>query len=570
MRNLLDIGTLIFTIIIIEVFLAVIMILYQKRQKGYPGFTFWAAHLIFLVISLLNTIYRDVIPPVISVPVTNTFNALAILMVYEAATRFYTGKPINRRWYLVVPLVFFGALYATTIIDNIDFRTILISTVSAVLSFQAARVFFKNITEEEKIISLSLSFCYYSLAIILILRIIDFIYQPVGRTVLEQSVTNSLIYLAILFISIGATLLFIILNLDRLARERDKNIQEKEKLASRYELAVETAGVGLWQIDINTLDLTGDLQVLKMAGREKKSGNNLSLEELIYPDDLPRLIDGIKGISKENEKISGEYRIMGGNGEIRYHISHAKSYRKEDDTGLYLVGLNIDITPLRQAQNALKETMKKLSILSSITRHDILNSITVISLNTELLKFDVTDPAVLKRLKIISDTSNEIQRLISFTGEYQNLGISGPFWVDIVQVLARRTMTTLLKGINLNLPEPGMLLFVDKMIEKVLYNLVENSIRHGGEVKNISFTYDYDGHNLLIIYTDDGQGIPEKEKKLIFNRGYGTNTGMGLFLSREILAITDLTIEENGEPGKGVRFEIRAKPGSYQDKRGEK
>jgi len=60
----------------------------------------------------------------------------------------------------------------------------------------------------------------------------------------------------------------------------------------------------------------------------------------------------------------------------------------------------------------------------------------------------------------------------------------------------------------------------------------------------------------VITYEDDGIGIPADDKEHIFRRGFGKHTGLGLFLSREILAITGITISENGEPGKGVRFEI--------------
>jgi len=38
------------------------------------------------------------------------------------------------------------------------------------------------------------------------------------------------------------------------------------------------------------------------------------------------------------------------------------------------------------------------------------------------------------------------------------------------------------------------------------------------------------------------------------------NTGLGLFLSREILAITSITIRETGIPGEGARFEISCPP----------
>ncbi len=58
------------------------------------------------------------------------------------------------------------------------------------------------------------------------------------------------------------------------------------------------------------------------------------------------------------------------------------------------------------------------------------------------------------------------------------------------------------------------------------------------------------------IYIDNGAGIPEDEKKKVFKRGYGKNTGLCLFLIREILSITDINIIETGTPGKGVRFEM--------------
>jgi len=37
-------------------------------------------------------------------------------------------------------------------------------------------------------------------------------------------------------------------------------------------------------------------------------------------------------------------------------------------------------------------------------------------------------------------------------------------------------------------------------------------------------------------------------------RGSGKDHGFGLFLSREILSITGITIAEMGEPGRGARF----------------
>ena len=68
----------------------------------------------------------------------------------------------------------------------------------------------------------------------------------------------------------------------------------------------------------------------------------------------------------------------------------------------------------------------------------------------------------------------------------------------------------------------------------------------------------------MIICEDDGSGIPLDEKERIFERGFGRNTGFGLFLSREILAIAGIEIRETGRPGEGARFELRVPPGEYR------
>ncbi|MEI6293944.1 MAG: ATP-binding protein, partial [Methanomicrobiales archaeon] len=70
------------------------------------------------------------------------------------------------------------------------------------------------------------------------------------------------------------------------------------------------------------------------------------------------------------------------------------------------------------------------------------------------------------------------------------------------------------------------------------------------------------GH--IILCEDDGIGVAADEKEKIFERGFGKNTGLGLFISREILDITGIRITETGEPGKGARFEIKVPKGKFR------
>ena len=56
---------------------------------------------------------------------------------------------------------------------------------------------------------------------------------------------------------------------------------------------------------------------------------------------------------------------------------------------------------------------------------------------------------------------------------------------------------------------------------------------------------------LLLIYEDDGVGIPHERKKELFVRGAGPATGFSLYFIHDILEISDMTIRETGGPGTG-------------------
>jgi len=74
-----------------------------------------------------------------------------------------------------------------------------------------------------------------------------------------------------------------------------------------------------------------------------------------------------------------------------------------------------------------------------------------------------------------------------------------------------------------------------------------------------------EGDDLIVVWEDNGIGIAADEKERIFERGFGKNTGLGMFLVREILSLTGITIKETGEPGTGARFEIIVPKGAYRD-----
>ena len=199
-----------------------------------------------------------------------------------------------------------------------------------------------------------------------------------------------------------------------------------------------------------------------------------------------------------------------------------------------------------------------------MTRHDILNQLTVLIGFLELSREDTIDPKMISYITKEEQAAEAIKNQILFTRDYQNIGVHSPGWYNIGETVSLAIATIDLAGIRVTVDLPQIEVYADPLLEKVFYNLVENSIRHGERVTEIAIRSFEIAEGLTLILEDDGMGVPENEKERIFRREYFKNTGFGLFLGREILAITNLTIRETGIPGKGVRFEIFVPKGTYR------
>jgi PAS domain S-box-containing protein len=204
----------------------------------------------------------------------------------------------------------------------------------------------------------------------------------------------------------------------------------------------------------------------------------------------------------------------------------------------------------------LSQANKKLNILSTITRHDILNRLTGMQGYLDLMKVEYSDPRIQEYLAIQETIIETINRQIRFTRDYQNVGIESPCWVNVKETIEKAAASVALPAVTQTVEIDNLWVYADPMFEKVFYNLFENSLRHAGKLTRIRCFAQTGGDTAQIIYEDDGVGVPEHYKEAIFVRKYFKNTGFGLYLSREILDITGLTIRETGKPGSGARFEI--------------
>ena len=204
--------------------------------------------------------------------------------------------------------------------------------------------------------------------------------------------------------------------------------------------------------------------------------------------------------------------------------------------------------------------------MNNITRHDILNTITGIYGCVDMAKVANSLEERANLLNEIKDLIKIIQRQITFTREYQEVGVNLPQWQNVNEVIDRALANFEKYGIKFDITLEKMEIYADPLLEKVFYNLMDNAIRYGENISRVSIYSDISEKGLALTFEDNGVGVENGQKSEIFKRGVGKNTGMGLFLTQEILGITGISIEENGVYRKGARFEIHVPPGTFRFK----
>jgi PAS domain S-box-containing protein len=291
---------------------------------------------------------------------------------------------------------------------------------------------------------------------------------------------------------------------------------------------------------------------------EKRPGIIIGMNVNEPETGLPDLIssEGLRSVFSTGKKYAHEAHINRVNQSLWFEVLLIPMPGYSDQYG-QVMGIGRDITRRKKAEARLHTANKKLQLLSSITRHDIINQITYILLHLD----DLKDCIGLNRegnqmCDEIKHSVRTIHKQIEFTREYQEIGIGTPIWQNIhaiiqntIQLFPKNKIAIIEEGTNLEI-------FADVLFEKVIYNIIDNSIRHGKSSTRMIFHFETrDGFGRLIL-EDNGQGIEPAEKEKIFEYGFGKNTGFGLFMVRELLAITHMEISEQGTSGKGARFEI--------------
>ncbi|MDD1686352.1 histidine kinase N-terminal 7TM domain-containing protein [Methanoregula sp.] len=326
------------------------------------------------------------------------------------------------------------------------------------------------------------------------------------------------------------------------------------------DLVIENMRDGVVVIDLQGRIVSLNAQAERITGRSRRDAIGTTIAVT-----LPCSAPFLETIVSEGGVDDKQHELERETGGIKqyFEIRCIPVYSQGSELRGRLVLIR-DITEQKVAELGLLRAKKKLELLSGITRHDILNQATVLLLSIDSVKDTTKDPGVQEWLDRQESAVRIIQHQIEFARDYESLGGQAPQWMNINRIFSYLVPLMGVRGITFVSPEQDIEIFADPLLERVFYNLVDNSFRHGEHVTMISIRSTDSPGGITLIYEDNGVGVPVEAKQKIFERGFGKHTGLGLFLAQEILEITGLSSSETGIPGTGVRFEIQVPREQYR------
>ena len=209
------------------------------------------------------------------------------------------------------------------------------------------------------------------------------------------------------------------------------------------------------------------------------------------------------------------------------------------------------------------QARKKLSLLNTLTFQDIQNGIFSLAGYFQLANQAGCSENAQAYLGKGAGILHSVENSLNLAKKYQDLGISQPRWQNVNYVLINAISHLDFSSISRTVDLHNLEIYADPLLEDVFFTLMENVLLHGSGATEVTLRYREDAGSITILVEDNGPGIPAADKEKIFGREY-PGKGTGLFLVREILSITDISIKETGEPGAGARFEIIVPKGKYR------
>jgi signal transduction histidine kinase/CheY-like chemotaxis protein len=362
-----------------------------------------------------------------------------------------------------------------------------------------------------------------------------------------------------------------------------RNAQERVALAARG------AGLGTWELDVQTGEAFWDEQMWLLRGHAPQPGAMHEAERLacLHPDDRAAVHTLLSDALVRGTPFENEFRVVWPDGQLRWLASRSAEIRDEQTGARRRIGVNWDVTDKRTAEGARREremaqreSQAKSRFLARMS-HELRTPLNAVLGFSQLLLAEVEDdgPRASTRRRQLEHIRGAGEHLLALIDDVLDLSSleSGELRIQLQPValepLLAQTVPMLdtlrrKHGIELQLGAlPGMVIADATRLRQVLLNLLSNALKYNRPGGHVRVDSRRQGADWLIRVADSGRGMSAEQLHHLyepFNRlgrqSEGADgvegSGIGLAIVKALMERMGGSVRVQSTPGVGSVFEL--------------
>ncbi|MCX6281243.1 MAG: PAS domain S-box protein [Bacteroidetes bacterium] len=365
-------------------------------------------------------------------------------------------------------------------------------------------------------------------------------------------------------------------------KQAEKALQESR---AHLDLALRSASMGVWSWDIIEDKRNFDNQVCHLLGIDPATfaGTAAEFFAAIHPDDREIIIKALSLTIEQNIPYEPEYRAVWPDGSIHFMNSRGGLVRDDEGNPLRINGILWDVTEhklfeeeLIKAKEKAQESDRLKSAFLANMSHEIRTPMNGILGFANLLKEPhLSDAQQQQYIGIIEKSGDRMLSIINDIVSISKIE-SGQMEVSLSVINVNEQIEFIYdffkpeiekKGLKMydknNLLSKESIIKTDReKLYAILTNLVKNAIKFT-QAGSIEIGCERKAGFLEFFVKDTGQGVPQQQKEIIFQRfrqgndlsaRYNEGAGLGLSITKAFVKILGGKIWLQSTPGKGSVF----------------
>ncbi|MFM7021827.1 MAG: PAS domain-containing protein [Flavobacteriales bacterium] len=353
-----------------------------------------------------------------------------------------------------------------------------------------------------------------------------------------------------------------------------------DQITQTLKIATEGSNIGVWDYDLVNNRLIWDEGMYKLYGIKARDFEGVYEAWIkgVHPDDMPDTHKQVEMAISGEKKFDTEFRVIWPDGSIHFIKGNAIVQRDEQGKALRMIGINWDITPLKESErqlifNAIELQNKntELEQFAYVASHDLQEPLRTIR---SLIDFVNSHPGVIVNDDVktsftyINSAAERMQNLIKDLLEYSKVGKNSELKKADCNTVVHSIAYDLQNIIKdseakINVEKLPVIMAYESELRSLFQNLISNAIKYRKPdlAPEINIEAESKGDFWQFAISDNGIGIdPQHREKVfvIFQRLHRNNeyqgTGIGLAQCKKIAALHKGDIWLESEPQKGSTF----------------